>query len=68
MTERHLQEVTTVDAWIDELRLLATVVCVTARENYCLIRVEKTTPGPEKYATAGVTFTTAEVPWAEHVG
>lgn len=68
ITERHLREVTTVDGWVDELRLLATVVCVTARENYRLIRVEKTTAGPQKYALAGVTFTTAEVPWAEQVG
>jgi hypothetical protein len=67
ITERHLKEVTTVDAWVEELRLLATVVCVTARENYRLIHVEKTTPGPEKYALAGVTFTTVEVPWAGQV-
>jgi hypothetical protein len=53
ITERHLKEVTTIDAWVEELRLLATVVCVTARENYRLIHVEKTTPGPEKYALAG---------------
>lgn len=68
ITERHLTEVTTVDAWVEELRLLATVVCVTARENYRLIRVEKTTSGPEKYALAGVAFTTAEVPWARELG
>jgi hypothetical protein len=67
ITERHLKEVTTVDAWVEELRRLATVVCVTARENYRLIRVEKTSPGPEKYALAAVTFTTAEVPWAGQV-
>lgn len=68
ITERHLNEVITVDAWIAELRHLATVVCVTARENYHLIRVEKYHPGPEKYAIAGVGFTTAEVPWAGHTG
>jgi hypothetical protein len=67
ITERHLKEVTTVDAWVEELRLLATVVCVTAQENYRLIHVEKTTPGPETYVLAGVTFTTAEVPWAGQV-
>jgi len=67
ITERHLKEVTAIDAWIVELKILATVVCVTARENYRLIRVEKTTPGPEKYAIAGVAFTTADVPWAGQV-
>lgn len=67
ITERHLKEVTTA-AWDAELRLLATVVCVTARENYRLIRVEKTTPGPEKYAITGVRFTTADVPWAAMSG
>jgi hypothetical protein len=67
ITERHLKDITTVDAWVAELRHLATVVCVTARENYRLIDVEKATPGPEKYAIAGVRFTTAEVPWAGHL-
>ena len=67
ITEGHLQAVTTVDAWVFELKHLATVVCVTARENYRLIRVEKVTPGPEKYAIAGVAFTTTDVPWARRV-
>ena len=64
ITERHLNEITDVDGWIAGLRHLATVVCVTARENYRLIGVEKLTPGPEKYAIAAVIFTTVDVPWA----
>jgi len=49
--------------WVAELQRLATVVCVTARENYTLEQIEKTgSRGPEKYAAAGVTFTTP-VPW-----
>jgi hypothetical protein len=63
ITERHLEELTTVNAWVVELKHVATVVCITARENYRLMRIEKTTPGPGKYAVAGVAFTTAEVPW-----
>jgi hypothetical protein len=58
-----LDKVTTVDGWVQELRRLATVVCVTAKENYALEKVEKAGGhGPEKYATAGVTFATP-VPW-----
>ena len=62
--EQHLQGTISVDAWVNELRHLATVVCVTASENYRLIVVEKTTPGPEKYSPAGVRFT-SPVPWAQ---
>jgi hypothetical protein len=47
--------VTTIEDWVAELRLLATVVCVTARESYDLMAIEMTTPGPEKHAIAGVT-------------
>ena len=58
-----LHSVTTVAGWIGELRRLASVVCVTAKENYALEQVEKTgAHGPEKYATAGITFATP-VPW-----
>jgi hypothetical protein len=58
-----LDRVTTIDAWVVELRKLATVVCVTAKENYALERVENAgLHGPEKYAAAGVTFATP-VPW-----
>jgi hypothetical protein len=56
-------EVVSLDAWLNELRRLATVVCVTAQENYALERVEKAaTEGPDKYANAGVEFVTP-VPW-----
>jgi hypothetical protein len=58
-----LADVTTLDGWVVELRKLATVVCVTAKENYALERVENAgLRGPEKYAAAGVTFATT-VPW-----
>ena len=62
-TANLLHTVTTVEAWVSELRRLATVVCVTAKENYALEQVEKAgAQGPGKYAIAGVTFTTP-VPW-----
>jgi hypothetical protein len=62
-TANLLHRVTTVEAWLRELRRLATVVCVTAKENYALEQVEKAgAQGPEKYAIAGVTFATP-VPW-----
>jgi hypothetical protein len=52
-------EVTTVGGWLRELRRQATVVCVTAKENYALEQVEKAgIRGTDKYAAAGVTFTT----------
>lgn len=58
-----LYEVRSVETWVVELRRLATVVCVTALENYALERVEKDgVTGPDKYAAAGITFTSA-VPW-----
>ena len=58
-----LYEAMTVADWVAELQRLATVVCVTARENYTLEQIEKTgSRGPEKYAAADVTFTTP-VPW-----
>jgi hypothetical protein len=58
-----LYEVTTLEAWVGELRRLATVVCVTAKENYALEQLEQAgAHGPEKYAAAGVTFATP-VPW-----
>jgi hypothetical protein len=58
-----LYEVKTVEAWILELRRLATVVCVTANENYALEQVEKAgLRGPDKYEAAEVTFA-SPVPW-----
>lgn len=63
LTAEHLHATTTVDAWVLTLRRLATVVCVTASENYSLIRAERTTDGPEKYSAADVTFTTDDLPW-----
>jgi hypothetical protein len=57
LTGALLREVDTVEQWIEELRRLRTVVCVTAAENYKLEAIEQSgTTGPEKYAAAGVTF------------
>jgi hypothetical protein len=56
-------EITTLEGWINELRRLATVVCVTASENYALEQIEKAgVHGPAKYSAAGVVFATP-VPW-----
>jgi hypothetical protein len=62
-TSSLLYEVTTLRGWVRELRRLAMVVCVTARENYALEQVESAGErGPGKYAAAGITFVTP-VPW-----
>jgi hypothetical protein len=62
-TSALFYEVTTLEGWVDELRRLATVVCVTARENYALEQIEKAgVHGPAKYSAAGVVFVTP-VPW-----
>ncbi|MDP9393089.1 MAG: hypothetical protein M3Q08_17180 [Pseudomonadota bacterium] len=59
LTPELLHSVHTVEGWAEELVRLRTVVCVTAAENYALERVEaQGTTGPEKYALAGITFTT----------
>lgn len=47
---------TTVDAWLRELRQLDQVVCLTAAENETVRRVEKDLTGPEKYDRAGIVF------------
>lgn len=58
-----LDQVTTLSAWVVELRKLATAVCVTAKENYALERVENAGQrGLKKYAAASVRFATP-VPW-----
>jgi len=63
LTADHLVATGTVEAWLEVLRRLSTVVCVTARENYALIRAERTADGPAKYAVVGVSFTTDDLPW-----
>ena len=51
----QLENVMSVKAWVTELVKLQEVVCVTAEENYRLMRVEKEgTWGPEKYDAAGI--------------
>lgn len=65
LTELELRSTRSVEAWVAELRRVEMVVCVTAEENYRLMRVEKTgLTGPAKYARAGVTFTTDALPWS----
>jgi hypothetical protein len=56
--------VTTVEAWLRELRQLDQVVCLTAAENETVRRVEKDSTGPEKYARAGIVFVD-ETPWGD---
>ena len=58
-TRDVLATVDTIEGWLAALERLRTVVCVTAGENYALEKVERQgVTGPEKYARAGVTFTT----------
>jgi hypothetical protein len=65
-TAETLAKTDTVEAWLSELRRLAMVVCVTARENYTLEGVEaRGTTGPQKYAAAGVQFIESQLPWAD---
>jgi hypothetical protein len=54
--------VTTVDAWLRELRQLGQVVCLTAAENETVRRVENDLTGPEKYDRAGIVFVDP-TPW-----
>jgi hypothetical protein len=56
--------VTTVDAWLRELRQLDQVVCLTAAENETVRRVEKDLTGPEKYDRAGIVFV-GSTPWGQ---
>jgi hypothetical protein len=58
-----LSRVTTVDAWLHELRRLDQVVCLTAAENEAVRRVEKDVNGPEKYDRAGIVFVDP-TPWS----
>lgn len=60
------RRVTTVDAWLRELRQLDQVVCLTAAENETVRRVEKDLAGPEKYNRAGIIFVDP-TPWG-HAG
>ena len=55
LNERDLEGLTTPGAWLERLRELDIVVCVTAAENYALEKVERTGEhGWEKYPEAGV--------------
>lgn len=54
-----LHDVDTVEGWVVALQRARAVVCVTAAENYALQKIEAGgVTGPEKYAVAGVSFTT----------
>ncbi len=64
LTEDELHRNDTLELWINAMHRLQMVVCVTAKENYRLETCErKGVTGPHKYAQAGVTFTTRELPW-----
>ena len=66
LTEDDLQRNDSVEQWIGAMERLRTVVCVTAAENYRLEKCELDgVTGPRKYAEAGVTFTTENLPWQE---
>jgi hypothetical protein len=65
LTEDSLRRTDTVERWIEELKRIQMVVCVTADENYRLEAVERSgITGPLKYAEAGVVFTSEDLPWA----
>jgi hypothetical protein len=64
LTEDELHRNDTLEMWVNQMHRLRTVVCVTAKENYMLQTYERRgITGPRKYAEAGVTFTTQELPW-----
>ena len=64
LTEDDLQRNDTLERWINDMRRLQTVVCVTAEENYRLERCERAgITGPSKYEWAGVAFPTNKLPW-----
>jgi len=51
-----LEQLTTVESWLDALPDLTAVVCVTAAENYSLEQIERTgVTGWAKYEGAGIT-------------
>jgi len=67
LTEDELYRNDTLELWIDAMRRLRTVVCVTAKENYRLEKCERGgVTGPRKYAEAGVTFMAHDLPWGEN--
>ncbi len=65
LTEDDLRRNDTVELWLAAMDRLRTVVCVTATENYRLESYERRgITGPAKYARAGITFTSEELPWS----
>ena len=63
LTIALLREVESVERWVVELQRLRAVVCVTASENYKLQVIEHGgITGPEKYAVAGIIFT-SQLEW-----
>lgn len=64
LTEDDLHRNDTLELWLAAMDRLRTVVCVTAAENYRLETYERRgITGPAKYAAAGITFTSEELPW-----
>lgn len=55
LAESQLRELVTTEQWLAELRRLEEVVCVTAKENYRLMALERAGIwGDEKYRQAGI--------------
>ena len=55
LSRSQLDEITTVEDWIDELERLKEVVCVTAAENYRLMKLERDSVwGWDKYEQADI--------------
>ncbi len=64
-TRHEIAQLTSVEQWVETIeRIRRSVVCVTAAENYALMKWERRGHlGPEKYAMAGIDFVDP-VPWA----
>jgi hypothetical protein len=66
LTADALREITSLPGWLAELKRVAMVVCLTAKENYELEKIERRgTTGPAKYAEAGIDFMTEDLPWLQ---
>jgi len=64
LTADAVAAIRTVDGWLTELKRVGAVVCLTAKENYELEKIELTgMTGPEKYVAAGIKFTSDGLPW-----
>jgi hypothetical protein len=64
LTRHEIAQLTSLEQWVETIeRIRRSVVCVTAAENYALMKWERIGHlGPEKYEMAGVEFIDP-VPW-----